>query len=56
MTNDIVADERGLNAWKVEGAGDEEGKESILYSEEVVAMLLSYVKMLAETQAEASVR
>jgi hypoxia up-regulated 1 len=56
VTNDIVADERGLNAWKVEGAGDDEGKESVLYSEEVVAMLLSYVKMLAEKQAESSVR
>lgn len=56
VTNNIVADERGLNAWKVEGAGDDEGKESVLSSEEVVAMLLSYVKMLAEKQAESSVR
>lgn len=56
VTNDIVADERGFNAWKVEGAGEEQGKDSVIYSEEVVAMLLSYVKMLAEKQAEASVR
>lgn len=56
VTTDIVADERGQNSWKIEGAGESEGKEEILHSEEVVAMLLQHVKMLAEKQAEATVR
>ena len=58
ITNEIAADERGVVAWKVTstGAGGEESGEELLHSEEVVAMLLQYVKMLAEKQAEASVR
>lgn len=55
LTNNIVADERGLNSWKVPGQG-EDADEQVISSEEVVAMLLQYVKMLAEKQAEASVR
>lgn len=55
VSNDIVADERGLNSWKVPGQG-EEADSQVLSSEEVVAMLLQYIKMLAEKQAEASVR
>lgn len=51
ITTDIVADERGLNGWKLEGES-----ENVFHSEEIVAMLLQYVKMLAEKQAEASVR
>jgi len=58
ITNEIAADERGVVAWKVTsaGSGGEESGEELLHSEEVVAMLLQYVKMLAEKQAEASVR
>jgi len=58
ITNEIAADERGVMAWKVTsaGAGGDASGEELLYSEEVVAMLLQYVKMLAEKQAEASVR
>lgn len=50
MTNDFVADERGLISWKItrEPYGEEEAKTEILYSEEILAMLLQYVRMLAE--------
>lgn len=50
ITTDILADERGLNSWKIEDSEDP------MHSEEVVAMLLQYVQMLAEKQAEARVR
>jgi hypothetical protein len=40
MTNDFVANERGLVAWKFE--------DEVLEAEEITAMLLQYVKMLAE--------
>lgn len=59
VTNDFVADERGYTAWKVTRAAAGEGEEAaeeILYSEEIVAMLLQYVKMLAEKQAGGAVR
>jgi|TARA_B110000305_G_C19283407_1_gene560464 molecular chaperone DnaK (HSP70) len=58
VTNEFVADERGYVAWKVTkpAMGDEESEEQILYNEEVMAMLLGYVKMLAEKQAGGSVR
>ena len=48
VTNEFVANERGLTAWKVE--------DEVLESEEITAMLFQYVKMLAEKQAEATVR
>jgi len=44
----LVADERGLFAWKIERPGDDDVKEEIIYSEEIVGMLLAYFKMLAE--------
>ena len=58
VTNDLVADERGTIGWKITRApyGDQEAQDEILYSEEVLAMLLAYVKMLAEIQAGGSVR
>ena len=59
LFNEFVADERGLVAWKITrpANGDEDPKEEqILFSEEVVAMLFGYVKMLAEIQAETTVR
>ena len=45
-------------AWKITRAasGDEEAKEEMLYSEEVISMLMSYVKELAEKQGDTSVR
>jgi len=53
MMNEFVADERGFIAWKITRPAleKEKEKEEILYTEEVVAMLMSYVKMLAERQA-----
>jgi molecular chaperone DnaK (HSP70) len=58
VTNDIVGDERGLNAWKITRAAHADEKEvvEILYSEEVVSMMLSYVRMLAEIQSGSIVR
>ena len=44
MTNEFVADERGLMAWKISRDGDNE----VLYSEEIVAMMIQYIRMLAE--------
>jgi len=49
--NEYVADERGTVAWKVTRPS-EEADIDILYSEEVVATMFAYVKMLAEIQAE----
>jgi len=53
VTNEFVEDERGFVGWKVTRPkhGKEDAEEQILYSEEVIAMLMSYVKMLAEKQA-----
>jgi len=50
-TNEYVADERGTIAWRITRAaqGDVKEAEEILYTEEIVAMLFAYVKMLAET-------
>jgi molecular chaperone DnaK (HSP70) len=58
VTNEYVADERGNIALKVTRAkhGDSEEEEEILYSEEIMAMLLSLVKGFAEKQAEGGVR
>jgi len=58
VTNEMVADERGNVAWKITRPkfGEEEAQQEILYSEEVMAMLMGYVKMLAEKQAGQSVR
>jgi hypoxia up-regulated 1 len=56
--NEYVADERGHTAWKITrpAFGDQEEVQEILFNEEVAAMLLGYVKMLAEIQAETTVR
>jgi hypoxia up-regulated 1 len=58
ITNEMAADERGYVAWKVTRApyGDAETVEEILYSEEIVGMILQYIKMLAEKQAGGFVR
>lgn len=50
VTNELVSDQRGTVAWKItRSAYDKDAeKEEILYSEEVLAMLLAYVKFLAE--------
>ena len=50
VTNELVADARGTVGWKITRAAydKEDEKEEILYSEEVLAMLLAYVKYLAE--------
>lgn len=53
MTNEFVADERGLTAWKVSrpAHNDQADQDEVLYSEEVVAMMMQYIRMLAEKQA-----
>lgn len=53
MTNEFVADDRGQTAWKVTrpAHNDQEAKDEVLYSEEVVAMMMQYIRMLAEKQA-----
>ena len=56
--NEIVPDERGMVSWKImrAGWGEEEAKEQVLHTEEVVAMMFATVKAFAEKQAEGSVR
>lgn len=59
LFNEFVADERGQVAWKITrpaNGKDDPQEEQILYNEEVVAMMFGYVKMLAEIQAETTVR
>ena len=58
ITNEFVQDERGNVAWKVTRPklGKEAEKEEILYSEEVIATLMNYVKMLAEKQNGGPIR
>lgn len=56
ITNNLVADERGFVAWKITRAEDGENVQEILYSEEILGMILQYVKMLAEKQAGGYVR
>lgn len=48
LSNEFVSNERGLTAWKNE--------DEVLDGEEIIAMLLQYYKMLAEKQAEGTVR
>ena len=50
ITNEMVSDDRGLIGWKISRPvqENEESKEEIFYSEEIVAMLFQYIKMLAE--------
>lgn len=57
LTNEIVEDDRGYVAWKVikKNAKDEDADE-ILYTEELVAMILRYGKYLSELQAGGSVK
>lgn len=48
--NQYVSDDRGYIAWKITrpAHGDSEPSDEILYSEEIVATMFGYVKMLAE--------
>lgn len=46
--NDIIADERGLLAWKYTKKGKDGNEEEIIYTEELVAILLKYGRSLAE--------
>ena len=50
IMNDFVSDDRGLVGWKITVPGTE--NEQVLYSEEIVAQMLQYIKMLAETMAK----
>jgi len=54
VTNELVPDSRGYIGWKVTKKGEEEAE--ILYTEELIAMLLKYGKQLAETQSGGSVK
>lgn len=56
--NEIVSDDRSFVAWNFmrEAYGSEERREQTLFGEETVAMLIEYVKMLAEKQAGGPVR
>jgi molecular chaperone DnaK (HSP70) len=58
LTNELVTDQRNQVAWKITkpASGDDAAEDQIIYSEEVVGMLLGYVRMLAEIQAESTVR
>jgi hypoxia up-regulated 1 len=56
ITNNLVSDERGHVAWKISRMEDGEQVQEILYSEEIIGMILQYVKMLAEKQAGGFVR
>jgi len=61
VTNDFVSDDRGHAGWKItrppsSGEEDKDQVTEILYTEEVVAMLLGHIKMLAEIQAGGGVR
>lgn len=57
VTNEIEPDERGLVGWKVhKKQKDGEKNEEILYTEELIAMLLKYGKMLSEKQAGGTVK
>lgn len=47
--NEYVSDDRGLVGWKITVPGSDE--EQVMYSEEIVAMMLQYIKNLAETMA-----
>jgi molecular chaperone DnaK (HSP70) len=55
--NEIEPDDRGLVAWKVHKKAKEgEVDEDILYTEELLAMLLKYGKQLSEKQAGGTVK
>lgn len=56
--NELVEDERNQVGWKIMRAayGNEEEKEQLLHSEEIVAMMFATVKGFAEKQAGGSVR
>ena len=53
--NTFAADERGHTSWQITSPENNE-EQQVLFAEEVVAMMFQYVKMLAEKQAEGSVR
>lgn len=54
--NDIVADERGYIAFKVDLKTAGETKSYVFTVEEILAMLLSHLKFLAEKQSKGSVK
>lgn len=55
--NEIQADERGLIGWKLQKKGkDGESTEEIMYTEELIAMLLKYGRQLSEKQAGGTVK
>ena len=57
FTNEIEADDRGLIGWKIQKkTKDGEKNEEIMYTEELIAMLLKYGKMLSERQAGGTVK
>jgi molecular chaperone DnaK (HSP70) len=52
ILNEISEDDRGLIGWKIhKKAKDGENTEEIVYTEELIAQLLKYGKMLSERQA-----
>lgn len=50
VMNDFVQDDRGLVGWKITVPGTD--TDQVLYSEEIVAQMLQYIKQLAETMAQ----
>ena len=55
--NEIQPDDRGLVGWKVhKKAKDGDSTEEIMYTEELLAMLLKYGKQLSEKQAGGTVK
>ena len=59
ITNEIVSDERGLTAYKITRPVTEENseqEEEIFYTEEVISLMFTYVKYLAEKQGDVNVR
>ena len=57
IMNEIVEDDRGLIGWKVHmNPKDTEEEPEILYTEELVAMILKYGKKLSEISAGGTVK
>ena len=52
VMNEFSPDDRGLVGWKVIKKEDASGEDEILYTEELIAMILKYGKNLAEKQAD----
>jgi hypoxia up-regulated 1 len=53
--NDLVADERGYIAFKVELKSGDEIKSHVFTVEEILAMILAHAKILAEVQSKGRV-